>query len=152
MRSTDSPSRTPDPGPGVVGALGPSFDPGLPVLPRPGEAAGFTLARLAVLVALGIGADRLLTLSQDRAWAVLGVTTVVAMAPVARFLSALAGAGVTWLLGTGFESNRLGELTFGITDREHLVVALAAAAVALLVSRRAAAVRRTDAAATRRAG
>jgi hypothetical protein len=103
-----------------------------------GEAAGFTLARVAVLVSAAIGADRVFRLSQDRAWAILAVVLLLALTPAARAWPAVAGAGVTWLLGTGFLSNRLGELSFGRSDRGHLAVLVVAAVVAVAISRRAA--------------
>ena len=118
-------------------------DPGLPVLPRPGEAIGFTLARLAAVVTLAIGADRLLGLSDAKGWTVLAVATVWVLVPAARPIPALAAVGVAWLMGTGFFSNRQGELSFGLRDREHLAVMVFAAVVAVLVSRRAAAVARS---------
>jgi hypothetical protein len=142
VRSTGSEGRPTEPERQWDGGLGIRPDLGLPVFPRVEEAAGFTLARLAVLVSAGIGADRVLGLTQDRAWAVLAVVTVAALTPAARIWSALTGAGVTWLLGTGFVSNRFGELSFGSSDRAHLVVMVVAALVAAGVSRRAATVTR----------
>ena len=118
-------------------------DPGLPVLPRPGEEAGFTVARAAVVAVVVIGVDRLLGLSQGRAWALLAVGAVGALVPAARPGTALVAAGVTWLLGDGFLTNRLGVVSFGPRDRGDLGVLVLAAVVALLVSRRATAVNRT---------
>jgi hypothetical protein len=141
VHSTSS-GESPDPAQWVVDGTGYTPDLGMPLLPRVGEAAGFTLARLAVLVVAAVGVDRVLGLSLDRAWAVLGVVMAAALTPAARIPSALAGAGVTWLLGTGFVSNRLGELSFDNSDIGRLLVVTIAAVAALAISRRAATVTR----------
>lgn len=101
------------------------------------------MARASAVAVLVIAADHLLGLSQVKAWTVLAVATVWVLVPVARVVTAAATVGVIWLLGTGFLSNRFGELSFGLRDRDHLAVLALASVVALLVSRRAAAVSRT---------
>ena len=118
-------------------------DPVLPVFPRLGEGAGFTVARTAVVAVVVISVDHLVHLSLERAWTLLAVGAVWALVPAARPVTALVAAAVTWLLGDGFLSNRFGEVSFGARDRGHLAVLLLAAVIALLVSRRAAAVNRT---------
>ncbi|HEY6795604.1 MAG TPA: hypothetical protein VI248_13075 [Kineosporiaceae bacterium] len=133
MRST--PERPTDPDHPVLGIPDRGAELGMPILPRVGEHAGFTVARLALMVAAGVGLDRLLSLSQDRAWAVLAVITVLALVPAARISPALAGAGTTWLLGTGFVTNRFGELTLTDSDLGHLALMTLTAIVAVLVSR-----------------
>jgi hypothetical protein len=115
---------------------------GLPILPTLGEEAGFTLARLAVVVAFVIAADRLLHLSDQPAWAVLAAATVWALIPGGRLPTAVVGAGLAWLMGDGFLSHRFGEVAFGLLDQEHLAVLALAALVAVMVSRRAATVAR----------
>jgi hypothetical protein len=109
----------------------------LPVLPLLGEAAGFTLARLLAADTVAIGLLRLSGMPAVAAWAVLAVVTIWSLVPGAHLASAAAGALVTWLLGTGFVSNRLGDLSFTVQDREHLLVLALAAVVALTVNRRA---------------
>ena len=130
--------------PPPAGPPGPRAVPGLPGLPRPGEELGFTLARTAVLACAGAAFDRVLRLPPDRAWAVLGLLTVLALTPAARPVSAAAGAGVTWLIGTGFVVHRFGELSFDGGDQARLAVLALAGVVALLVSRRAATVTRGE--------
>lgn len=137
----------PGPRPGPVAGPDPGPRPGPdagPALPPAGEEFGFTLARTAVLACGGVAVDRVLRLPPDRAWAVLAVVTVLALTPVARLLSAAAGALLVWLLGTGFVAHRFGETTFDSSDRGHLAVVALAAAVAWAVSRRAAAAHRRD--------
>jgi len=126
-----------------------SLAPELPVLPTAGEEFGFTVARVFVVAVVAVGVDRALALPQAQAWALLGAVTVWALVPVARPATAAVAAVVAWLIGTGFLSNRLGELTFGPHDRESLALMLLAAGVALLVSRRAAAVARARSGARR---
>jgi len=135
MWGSSSPPAGPGPGPRRPDAVG--ADPGLPVLPRRGEEAGFTVVRAAVVAVVVIGAGRLAHLPQDRAWTLLAVGAVWALVPAARPVTALGAVAVTWLLGDGFLTNRLGELSFGTRDRADLAVLVLAAAVALLISRRA---------------
>jgi hypothetical protein len=144
MSTTQFDSRPGEPGRYLVGPETGSAVPGLPVLPSLGEEAGFTLARLVVVVVGTIMADRVLGLAQDAAWAVLAAVTVWALTPGVRVVTAVAGAGLVWLLGTGFLTNRLGELSFGPIDRGHLAVLALAAVIALLVSRRARTVTAAD--------
>jgi len=141
MWGSSSPPAGPGPGPRRPDAVG--ADPGLPVLPRRGEEAGFTVVRAAVVAVVVIGAGRLAHLPQDRAWTLLAVGAVWALVPAARPVTALGAVAVTWLLGDGFLTNRLGVVSFGPRDRGDLGVLVLAAVVALLVSRRATAVNRT---------
>jgi hypothetical protein len=70
------------------------------------------------------------------ATALIAGVTVWALGSCAHWLTAVAGAAITWLLGTGFLAHRWGELSWGSDDRGHLVVVALAAAVAILVSLR----------------
>jgi hypothetical protein len=101
--------------------------PGLSVLPHPQEHVGFTLWRVGWAAPLGILVVRTTHLPIDRAWAVLVVVTVWATTAASPAPACL-GAGVTWLLGTGFVVHRLGDLTFSPGDRMRLAVTVACAA------------------------
>jgi hypothetical protein len=109
-------------------------DQGLPVLPTVGEDAGFTLTRVAVLDVLAAGIVNTLRLAPSQAWALLAVVTMWAMIPAARMLCVAAGAGLTWLIGTGFVTHRHGDLSFTPADQAHLIVLAVAAIVVLLVN------------------
>ena len=117
-------------------------DSGLPVLPRPGEEFGFTVARAAGLACVAVAVDRLLRLPSGTAWAIVVAVLVLALVPAAGARSASASAAVTWALADGFLTNRMGVLTFGPADRGHLAVLLAAGLAAVLLSRHVAATHR----------
>jgi hypothetical protein len=110
---------------------------GPPLTPQVGEPAGLTLSRLAVLLVLVVALARLCHIRSDAAWALLAAVTVRSLASCAFWFTPVAGAALTWVLGTGFLAPRAGELGFGIDDREHLAVLALAALVALVVSARA---------------
>jgi hypothetical protein len=140
------------PAPSVPAPDVPLPDVPLPVLPTPGEEAGFTLARIAGADVVAVLALRLTHAPAVPAWAVLAVLTLWALTPVAHAVSALAGAGVTWLLGTGFVEHPRGDLSFAAADRWHLAAMAAVAALALLLGHRARAARTARRAADRAAG
>lgn len=94
------------------------------MLPVAGEHPGFTLARVAGLAAVAVGAGAVAHLGPDVRWALLAVVTAWASG-WARTGTALAGAAAAWALQTGFAPGRYGDLSFAPADRIHLVLLLA---------------------------
>jgi hypothetical protein len=121
-------------------------------VPALDEPAGFTLARLAVLLVEANAAARLFNIPSASAWALVAAVTMWALASSAYWLTAVAGAGMSWLLGTGFLAHRTGDLSFGVDDRGHLAVFALAAVAAVLVSARGRQVARSESLERRRGG
>jgi len=130
--------------PSVLGSWGGSRSRRSPLAPGLDEPAGFTLTRLVVLLVVVIAAARFLHASPASGWALVAAVTVWALASSAFWLTPLAGAGMSWLLGTGFLAHRTGELSFTADDRGHLVVVAVAALAALLVCARARSTSRSE--------
>jgi hypothetical protein len=124
---------------GLPGTSAPTAatDPPFPLLPDLDEPAGFTLARLALLLVVMITTVRVLHLSSEQAWAMVSAGTVWALGLSASWATPLAGAGLAWLLGTGFMEHRTGDLSFATIDREHLGLLGVVAVLALLIRARA---------------
>jgi hypothetical protein len=111
-------------------------DQSLPILPSTGEGAGFTLARVAVLDAVVAGLADMCRLPSSQAWVLLAAVTMWAMIPGANVLCAVIGAGLTWLIGTGFVVHRHGDLSFTTSDEAHLALLVFMAGLVLLINRR----------------
>jgi hypothetical protein len=104
-------------------------------LPVVSEPAGFTLARLTVVLVVAIIAARLGGMSVAVGWTLLTVVTIWAVALAASSWTVIFAAVETWLLGTGFLVDRFGVLSFGPDDRLRLAVTVVAGCLAVLVTR-----------------
>jgi hypothetical protein len=113
-------------------AFEPSDASGLPVQ---GEPAGFTLARLTVVLVVAIVAARLGGMSVAVGWTLLTAVTMWSIALATSSWTAIFAAVETWLLGTGFLVDRFGVLSFGPDDRLRLAVTVVASCLAVLVAR-----------------